>query len=74
MAAYDKEAYIEQQRIRTKELTDKLEAGIKDLFSSDKYREYLKSMSHFHHYSSRNVMLIHQLQYHKGLGTPATRA
>jgi len=45
---------------RTKELTEKLENGIKELFSSDKYKEYLKSMSHFHNYSSRNIMLIHQ--------------
>ena len=45
---------------RTKELTDKLEAGIKDLFTSDKYKDYLKSMSHFHNYSPRNIMLIHQ--------------
>ena len=43
---------------RTKELTDKLEAGMKDLFESEKYKAYLKSMSHFHHYSSRNIMLI----------------
>jgi hypothetical protein len=45
---------------RTKELTEKLEAGINDLFSSDKYTDYLKSMSKFHNYSSRNIMLIHQ--------------
>jgi len=44
---------------RTKELTDKLEAGLKDLFESAKYKEYLTSVSHFHHYSSRNIMLIH---------------
>lgn len=43
---------------RTKELTDRLEAGMTDLFQSEKYAEYLKSMSHFHHYSSRNIMLI----------------
>jgi hypothetical protein len=43
---------------RTKELTDRLEAGMKDLFQSDKYKDYLKTMSHFHHYSSRNIMLI----------------
>src|SRR5215469_1531855 len=47
---------------RTKELTDKLEAGMKDLFQSDKYKDYLKTMSHFHHYSSRNIMLIN-MQY-----------
>ena len=45
---------------RTKDLTDKLETGIKELFSSDKYTEYLKTMSKFHNYSSRNIMLIKQ--------------
>jgi|GEM_PF-1298970 len=44
----------------TKDLTDKLEAGMKELFTSDKYKDYLTSMSHFHNYSIRNVMLIHQ--------------
>jgi len=43
---------------RMKELTDKLENGMKDLLSGDKYREYLKSMSYFHEYSRRNIMLI----------------
>ena len=47
---------------RTKELTDRLEAGMKDLFQSDKFKDYLKTMSHFHHYSSRNIMLIN-MQY-----------
>ena len=62
MAATTSEKISRQQEndLRTKELTDKLEAGIKELFSSDKYRDYLKSMSHFHNYSSRNIMLIHQ--------------
>lgn len=44
---------------RTKELTDRLEAGIQDLLQSDKYMEYLKSMSQFHRYSTRNTLLIH---------------
>jgi hypothetical protein len=47
---------------RAKELTDRLEAGMKDLFQSDKYKDYLDTMSHFHHYSSRNIMLIN-MQY-----------
>jgi len=59
-ATAEKPSWQQENELRTKELTDKLEAGIKDLFSSDKYKEYLKSMSHFHNYSSRNVMLIHQ--------------
>ena len=32
---------------RTKELTDRLETGMKDLFQSDKYKDFLKTMSHF---------------------------
>ena len=43
---------------RVKELTDKLEQGIYDLFRSDKYLEYLKAMSKFHNYSFNNVLLI----------------
>lgn len=43
---------------RMKELTDRLEDGMKELFQSDKYKDYLKSMSHFHNYSSRNIALI----------------
>ena len=49
-----------ENELRTKDLTAKLEAGIKELFSSDKYKDYLKSMSKFYSYSSRNIMLIHQ--------------
>ena len=44
---------------RAKELTDRLETGIQDLLQSEKYMEYLKSMSQFHRYSTRNTLLIH---------------
>ena len=43
---------------RMKEITDRLEQGIKDLFDSERYREYLDVMSRFHHYSFNNVLLI----------------
>lgn len=43
---------------QVKELTDRLEQGIKDLFESDKYKDYLNAMSKFHNYSFNNVMLI----------------
>ncbi len=36
---------------KVKEITDKLEQGIKDLFNSDRYKEYLSAMSKFHNYS-----------------------
>lgn len=40
------------------EITTRIEDGIKDLFQSDKYAQYLKTMSHFHNYSFNNTMLI----------------
>ena len=54
-ATAEKPAWQQENELRYKELTDKLEAGVRDLFSSDKYKDYLKSMSNFHNYSSRNV-------------------
>lgn len=41
-----------------KEITDKLEEGIKDLFESDNYINYLKCMSRFTDYSFNNTILI----------------
>ena len=43
---------------RMKEITDRLEAGIHALFSSDQYAAYLKAMSKFHNYSFNNTLLI----------------
>lgn len=43
---------------KVKEITEKLEQGIKELFGSDRYKEYLTTMSKFHNYSFRNTMLI----------------
>ena len=43
---------------RYKELTDRLEAGILDVFNSEKYRTYLSVMARFHNYSFRNSLLI----------------
>ena len=43
---------------RLKKLTDKLESGVTELFSSERYTEYLKTMSKFHHYSFGNVLLL----------------
>ena len=43
---------------RIKELTDKLETGVRQVFDSEQYKAYLKVMSKFHRYSFGNVMLI----------------
>lgn len=40
------------------ELTEKLQEGIKNVFSSDLYKNYLRTMSQFHNYSYANSMLI----------------
>ena len=44
---------------RLKDITDSIETGIKELFESDKYRQYLATMSRFHKYSVNNTMLIY---------------
>jgi hypothetical protein len=43
---------------RIKEITDRLEAGLQELFSSDKYKAYLATMAKFHNYSLNNTLLI----------------
>ena len=42
-----------------RDIAEKLENGVKELMSSDKYAEYLKTMSRFRQYSTRNTLLIH---------------
>lgn len=46
-------------REKVKEIVAGIESGIKDLFQSDRYAEYLRTMSRFHNYSYRNTPLIH---------------
>ena len=43
---------------RMKEITDRLETGIQDLFESERYKAYLTTMSKFHSYSFNNTLLI----------------
>lgn len=47
-----------KQQDRVKGITDQLEAGIHDLFESDRYKEWLTTMSRFHNYSLNNTLLI----------------
>lgn len=46
-------------RERIAQIVSGIEEGIKKLFDSEKYREYLRTMSRFHSYSFNNTMLIH---------------
>ena len=43
---------------RMKEITDRLETGIQELFESERYTAYLTSMAKFHSYSFNNTLLI----------------
>ena len=50
------DAKTEKQKV--KEITDKLEEGLKELFESEKYKSYLTTMSKLHNYSFNNTLLI----------------
>ena len=43
---------------KIQELTEKLQNGIQELYDSEKYRDYLRTMAKFHHYSFNNSLLI----------------
>lgn len=46
----DKNTVYMSEKQKVKEITDKLEAGLKELFESEKYKSYLSTMSKFHNY------------------------
>lgn len=41
-----------------KEITERLEQGVKDIFTSEMYTTYLRTMTKFHNYSFNNTLLI----------------
>ena len=47
---------------RLKEITDRLETGVEEIFTSENYKNYLAAMARFHKYSFNNTLLI-ALQY-----------
>ena len=54
----DKNTVYMSEKQKVKEITDKLEAGLKELFESEKYKSYLSTMSKFYNYSFNNTLLI----------------
>ena len=47
------------RREQLKEITDRLEAGVKEYMTNDvQFKKVLEAMSKFHHYSANNVLLI----------------
>jgi hypothetical protein len=43
---------------KVKEITDKLEQGVAEIFTSDRYREMLDMFAKFPEYSANNALLI----------------
>lgn len=41
-----------------KEITERLEQGVQELFTSERYTEYLKTMAKFHNYSFNNTLRL----------------
>jgi hypothetical protein len=53
-----KEEYIKSKEQDKADVMKKLEKGVKDIFTSDKYKEFLKTYAQFHNYSINNTILI----------------
>lgn len=51
-------AYNERKKKEIEEIIDRIDNGVKAVFGSDKYKEYLKFVSKFTDYSANNTMLI----------------
>ena len=58
MAGFPRGKEEPSRQERLKEITDQLEAGIRNLMESNRYREWMDTMSRFHQYSLNNTILI----------------
>lgn len=52
------DCYMDHSQNQLQEIMDKLEQGVKNVFSSEKYTQYLMTMAKFHNYSLNNILLI----------------
>lgn len=59
---YNENTIRMSEKQKVKEITDRLEEGLKELFEGEKYKSYLNIMSKFHNYSANNIQLI-SMQY-----------
>lgn len=55
----EKTGNFRNNKDRLKEIIDSIEKGIKEVFESGRYTEYLQVMSRFHNYSFNNTLLIY---------------
>ena len=58
MTEIESKTPVQSNKERLKEITDSIESGIQELFQSERYAEYLRTMSRFHRYSVNNTLLI----------------
>ena len=49
---------VVDRKQQMKEITERLEQGVKDIFTSEMYTTYLRTMAKFHNYSFNNTPLI----------------
>ena len=54
-------------RERVREIVASIEQNIQDLFQSERYFDYLRTMSRFHSYSVNNTILIHMQRPHASM-------
>ena len=57
-SAEEKTAYKEQKQAEIDEMIKRIDEGVKAVFKSERYKEYLKFASKFTNYSPHNTMLI----------------
>lgn len=55
---FDLEKAAEQRKAEMKDITEKLEKGVQDVFSSEQFQNLLDTMAKFPHYSVNNNILI----------------
>lgn len=55
---FDPKKAAEQRKAELKDITEKLEKGVQDVYSSEQYQDLLNTMAKFPHYSVNNNILI----------------
>lgn len=55
---FNKKEYTKEKAQEVNALVKKIQDGVKEFMTSDKFKEYLKVMSKFHKYSFSNLLLI----------------
>lgn len=67
MKKYNKEKYKEQQKATMDELFNKIKEGVKNVYEGEKWKKHLETISKFHNYSHRNILLIETQCHHASL-------